>query len=92
MYPSDASRRENAEARLDLAAVIARSESDEAIQLSLRGKMDCFVALAMTEVELRACNTLSRRHPRKPVIQYSRGGCHRTGKPRRTEVGEPGLA
>jgi hypothetical protein len=30
-------------------AVIARSDSDEAIHLSLRGEMDCFASLAMTE-------------------------------------------
>jgi hypothetical protein len=28
--------------------VIARSESDEAIQVSARGAMDCFASLAMT--------------------------------------------
>src|ERR1700748_1595575 len=41
--------------------VIARSVSDEAIQLSLRGKMDCFASLAMTESNLRTRNIFSRR-------------------------------
>ena len=49
MQDSGASRRENAKV---CQAVIARSACDEAIQLSLRRKMDCFAALAMTMREL----------------------------------------
>jgi len=36
----------------DFILVIARSVSDEAVQLSLT-KMDCFAALAMTVLKLR---------------------------------------
>jgi hypothetical protein len=48
---SGASRREIAEVRLDFATVIARGESDEAIQLSLRRKMDCFACARNDGVE-----------------------------------------
>src|SRR5262249_20374730 len=44
-------RQDNREPGVSLSAVIARSESDEAIHLSSRGSMDCFASLAMTWIE-----------------------------------------
>ena len=48
------------------------------------GKLDCFVASLLAMTAESQNYTLSCRHPRKRVIQYSKDADDRTEKPRRT--------
>jgi hypothetical protein len=69
-HDSGALRRENAKLHL---AVIARSGSDEAIHsFFVAARWIASLALAMT-VLIACAHIFGRRHPRKRVIQYSRG-------------------
>jgi hypothetical protein len=90
-HHSDASRHENAKVCLPSLRG-AKRRSNPAFFLAAR----CFAEpvigrrfaptrwLAVTESKLRTHNNSTRHHPRKRVIQYSRGRCNRTEKPRRT--------